>query len=266
MRIIEASTIGKSPDDSLCEDSIALSDDFAAVIDGATDKTGALYEGRPGGRFASEVLCTAVRELPADASGPMAIEVLTERLREAIAGGPADGPSASIAIYSRARREIWQVGDVSYSAIAPRLRRPTKKAIDTYAAGVRSALTQALLNGGAQVDALRISDPGREAILPLLREQFRLRNKSGPWSYAALDGDRVPFQKVIIAPVPDDAKEVIIYSDGYPRPARSLEQAEETLQRLLEEDPLCIGRLRGTKGWKPMNRSFDDRAYLRLRP
>jgi len=39
--------------------------------------------------------------------------------------------------------------------------------------------------------------------------------------------------------------------------------SEELLARLLAEDPLCIGPLKGTKGVALGNVSFDDRAYLR---
>ena len=65
--------------------------------------------------------------------------------------------------------------------------------------------------------------------------------------------------------VPKGVSQVVITSDGYPRILPSLQQSEDLLARLLAEDPLCIGPLRSTKGVKPGNASFDDRAYLRIR-
>ena len=42
----------------------------------------------------------------------------------------------------------------------------------------------------------------------------------------------------------------------------TLEETENHLFMLLERDPLCIHDLRGTKGVRPGNQSFDDRSYI----
>ena len=59
---------------------------------------------------------------------------------------------------------------------------------------------------------------------------------------------------------------VVLASDGYPRILPTLAASEEALAGLLAADPLCIGPLCGTKGVRPGNVSFDDRAYVRLSP
>ena len=60
--------------------------------------------------------------------------------------------------------------------------------------------------------------------------------------------------------------EVVLSTDGYPAPAPTLAQAEAELAELLIRDPLRIDRAHpGTKGRRPGQASFDDRAYVRLR-
>ena len=54
MEIIEKSIIGKSTDQSLCEDGLFISEDFIAVIDGVTAKSPGLFNGKTGGRAAME--------------------------------------------------------------------------------------------------------------------------------------------------------------------------------------------------------------------
>jgi hypothetical protein len=49
VHIIEQFLTSKHGDPGRCEDVIVATDDFAAVVDGATDITGALYEGVTGG-------------------------------------------------------------------------------------------------------------------------------------------------------------------------------------------------------------------------
>ena len=47
----------------VCEDVIVTSDDFAAVIDGASDETGVQYAGKTGGRFAADAIAMAIEHL-----------------------------------------------------------------------------------------------------------------------------------------------------------------------------------------------------------
>lgn len=264
IRVVESAVVGKDQDPALCEDSIFVGPAFAAVVDGATDKSGETYGGVAGGRLASTVILEAIADLDPEVDARCAVNELTKALAGAVPGGVQDGPSAAIAMFSSARREVWQVGDVSFSTLGNRLRPPTRKRLDDVASGVRAATTYALLNGGTSLETLRARDPGRDAILSLLRNQYLLRNKEGPWTYGAIDGTRVPTRKLSVFPIQSDARELVIYSDGYPKAYRTLSEAEHDLMELLVQDPLCIGKLRGTKGWREGNRSFDDRAYLRL--
>ena len=169
-------------------------------------------------------------------------------------------------MYSDARREVWTVGDVSFTAVGPgeELRPPASKPLDRVAAGVRSALLTALLNEGSTEADIREFDPGREAILPLLTRQHALRNTPGQWGYGAIDGTAVPEEFLLVHPIDSRVSEIVIYSDGYPNAYPSLGEAESALAALLAADPLCINELMSTKGWAKNNVSFDDRAYVRF--
>jgi hypothetical protein len=87
---------------------------------------------------------------------------------------------------------------------------------------------------------------------------------AGDWAYAALNGKPIDFSLVNIRPVPRDVGTIVITSDGYPLALPTLEASEDLLDRLLTQDPLCIGPLLGTKGVSPGNVSYDDRSYLKI--
>lgn len=265
MDIIEAQVVAKGPDRSHCEDVLFVGEDFVAVIDGATDKSGVTVGGRSPGRAAAIACQEALGNLEPESAARHAIDVLSESVARIGAPRRADRPSAAICIFSRHRREVWQVGDVEF-AFFPDQRRPVvRKRIDVVVAEARAAFMHALLAEGATVEELRVEDPGRELVLDLLAKQYVFRNRLGPYGYGAIDGLRVPDELLVVTQVPDGARELVIHSDGYPVTLPTLAEAERELGRLLEEDPLCIDALRGTKAVAPGNASFDDRAYVRLR-
>jgi hypothetical protein len=70
---------------------------------------------------------------------------------------------------------------------------------------------------------------------------------------------------VVVHPVPEEIDELVIASDGYPFIGETLAASESELARLLAIDPWCVAELAGTKGVRPGQVSFDDRAYLRVR-
>lgn len=266
--VVESSVVGKAGDDALCEDLIVMTAGFAGVIDGATDVTGRRFAGITGGRFAALALQEAVRRLDPDVDAIGAVQALSSALADAVGEVRGDGPSAAITLVSAARREVWQIGDVAWWWLDHEpLVMPEPKAIDVVAGDIRAAVLNAYLRSGVELADLarRVPDPGREAVEPLLRAQRVLRNSTGPWAYGAIDGDRVPPELVAVSGLGGGSCELVVASDGYPRPARSLAGAEAELARLLRQDPLCIGPLRGAKGRLPGHGSFDDRAFLRLR-
>ncbi len=270
MRVMERFVEGKDHEPSMCEDLIFVGDAFAAVFDGATDKTDALYDGVLGGRFAVETLAGAMERMPPEVSPVECVAELTADLGAGIrqygsAGRPRDEPSASAVIYSAARSEIWRVGDCSWSLDnEPNIGQKT---IDKVVAEARAALLEALLMGSFSVDELRASDPGRAMVLPLLEEQYRFRNLDGPscgLGFGALDGAPVPAHFIEVVPV-GSGSDIVLATDGYPRLLPTLEESEAALAEDIAADPLRIGDHKSTKAVAPGQSSFDDRAYLRLR-
>jgi len=269
MEIAEQFLAAKTGRPERCEDGIVVTSEFAAVIDGGTDNTGHRYDGMSGGRFAMLACADAVRSLEPKADHLTALRCLTQTLAARLPPDMAlhDRPSAVLTVYSRARREIWQVGDVGFwhvhlteGGVNPR------KLIDRYAADIRAAVIRVELAAGADQSALARDDPGRSAILGLLISQASFRNNlaAGELAYPAVDGCTVPAELITVHVVPPDVSGLVIASDGYPHSLPTLSASEQLLARLVSADPLCIGELRGTKGTRPGNESFDDRAYLSL--
>jgi hypothetical protein len=270
VRLVEQSLIAKTGHLDDCEDGLVFTDSFAAVVDGATDKTGHRFDGVTSGRYAMRVVTDAIAALPSNAEVTDAVQKLTQALADSLppASTAEDRPAAVAAVYSAERREVWQIGDVGYwfegiDADDTALRR---KAVDDVAIGMRVAvLTAALLRGASQED-LAENDIGREAILPLLRSQWVFSNNlaAGNLAYGVLNGLPVPGELVRVAPVPEHVRELVLASDGYPRILPTLAQTEENLKVLMARDPLCMGPLAGTKGLRPGAAGYDDRAYMRI--
>lgn len=280
MRVVERFVAGKAGDPLLCEDAVVVTDGHAAIVDGATDITGRRYgvPGVTGGRWAMAACVAAIEALPADADAETATARLTAALAERIdpALAPQLRPSASVTIYSRSRRQVWQIGDVAFHyaglpAGAGRPRRPVDRIAADFRAAVIAAETAA---AGTTADAagtppgrldLATDDPGRRAAQALISRQGALRNTLGPYGFAALDGRPMPPALVVVHDVPGHIGELVLASDGYPEIRPTLAGTEARLAELLAEDPHCVGALRGTKGVMAGQVSFDDRSYLRLR-
>lgn len=270
MELIEWHTESRGPRDQN-EDAVVITDAHVAVIDGATDIGDKRYRGQTPGRFAMEVLSAAVRELPAEATADAAIDQLSDALLTAAmeTGMKADAhvrPTATVACFSVARREVWRVGDAPVR-IGSWVSIP-HTALDVLASGTRAAYDRALIALGTPLAEIEHRDPGRDIVLPILRLQTRFQNDPADFAEfgrGAIDGRRVPARFRETWPV-SPGMEVVLATDGYPTPAPTLARAEGELVDLLARDPLRIDRAApGTKGRRPGATSYDDRAYVRLR-
>jgi hypothetical protein len=269
VEILEQFVAGKLADPRLCEDAVIVTDDYAAVIDGATDVTGRRYGGVAGGRWAMSACLDAIEELPTGVNAATGVAALTRTLAARLDStlSPADRPSASVTIYSATRRELWQVGDVSFSYPGlPAGAGQPRKRIDQIAASFRAAFLAAEAAAGT-VDLTQMgdSDPARPAVQTLIARQGFLRNTTGPYGYAGIDGRPVPSELIVVHHVPESVSDLAIASDGYPLIAATLAESESVLAQLLQRDPWCVNELAGTKGVLKGQISYDDRAYLRLK-
>jgi hypothetical protein len=269
VRILEQHVVGKHPDQRLCEDMVVVHGPFVAVIDGATDKSGKRITTTEGsitsGRFAASVLATAVESLQAGVSPAAAVRHFTTVLGAAIdeACGPSEPnerPSASIVMLDTSAGLVWRVGDCPFRIDADTWNTP--KRIDRVTSNFRAAFLAA--TAGGYRDDPSCTDPGREAILPLLRAQGNLANVLGEFGYGVLNGTPVPPRFIEVVQLPEAACEVVLASDGYPSLPPTLAEAEAELARLLVLDPSCVGPLRSTKGLLPGMLSFDDRSWIRI--
>lgn len=263
--VVEEFVEGKSSDRA-CEDLITITADFAAVIDGATDETGALYDGKSGGLIAAETLGSAIESLGRDSTGRQFADEMTSSLkRTADANGVSTRwPSASLVCLSFARREIWRIGDCSF-LVDGEPHIGTKR-IDDAAYGFRAAINASLIASGTPVEEILRTDPGAGFARPLHDLQQQLSNLEGPWGFGCINGRPVPDQFVEVFPLANHVDEIVLASDGFPDLQPTLHESETRLQELLKIDPAAIAELWAVgKALRPEANSVDDRAYLRLR-
>lgn len=265
MRIVEQFVQGKLGEAALCEDGIAVTPHFAAVVDGSTSKV----PGRHGGREAMRIVCEALRTLAPDAGKREMLRHFTRALAaHNIPEAKSDAAyrlTCSAVVYSQARRTVWMVGDCQCRFDGATYTN--NKLVDAILTEVRCGVLRHLIASGYSQDELRRRDLGREFIADALRDQTNFQNDpnpGNPYRYAVLDGTPVDEELVREIPVPPGAGQLILASDGYPLVGDTLEESERELRRLLAADPLCMTANAATKGWREGNASFDDRCYLRL--
>lgn len=267
--ITEQLCVSKYQDETRCEDGLYTGPHYLAVVDGVTSKGGMVWpDGRTSGRFARDILMDAMDRLPAGAAAAEAITYLNSCLartcedrRSILASQREDRPQAAVIIYSFLQNEIWSFGDCQ-CIIGGQFYSHSKE-IDDLLAEIRCFYNHSELLSGKTQEELMEHDTGRSYILPLLRRQLAFAGGDGPYAYDILDGFDIRAERTVVHKVPRGS-EVVMASDGYPRLMGSLEESEAFLARVLEEDPLCIDLVHGTKGLVKGNRSFDDRTYLRF--
>ena len=142
-----------------------------------------------------------------------------------------------------------------------------KKDIDTITANARSLFLESEIVQGKSIEALQQEDTGRAYILPLLERQMSFQNtpSAGQYWFAVIDGFHVPDEGICVYPLPADISTIVVASDGYPYLKESLEASEQALQEILRDDPLLFRLYKATKGMSAGKRSFDDRAYVKLK-
>lgn len=275
MHIVERFLLSKRGDEDTCEDAVFVGDCFCAVIDGATSKTDFEIEGYSPGATAARLIQSELANLSPKIGAAEAVaqinhavgSYLSDRnLSERLVEAPELRPTASIAIYSKCRNQVWTVGDCQ-CALDGRVHQNGKR-VDSLFAELRAFILEHELLRGRTVAYLQEHDVGREYILPALNRQYGFQNHDADsdFAYAAIDGFGSPEKHVCVLEVDDECQNVVLASDGYPFLKPTLKESEQLLQAILDEDPLLIFRYKSTKGLREGFVSFDDRAYIRLRP
>ena len=262
MKIVEKFIRGK--DGALpCGDNIFVSENYVAVIDGATPKGTRKWNGTRGDVFVSEIIKSALALLPSDLCATEAISRINEAVNSEyekhetsfFALLPEERLQASVVIYSAHHREIWLFGDCIFSVNG--CEYIEKRRLDTLLSDLRALVIENARREGIAYEG----DIGREAILPLLKKCISYANQDGEFGYDAINGGEIKAENVKIVKV-NSGDFVILASDGYPRLLDTLEKTESYLFEALKSDPECIGILRSTKGLSKENESFDDRSYV----
>jgi len=274
MLVKEVQLTGKAGDDANCEDAVIANDRFVAVIDGTTSLVstgkGELSPGKKAVNLISEMIEAMPGEIGAQEFFRRLNEGLSESYREEgtyekAKSSPEYRTSAAAIVYSRAHAQLWLVGDCQ--ALVDEIPVTSWKNADWLLSEVRAMFLESEILGGKTIAALRKEDTGRAFIEPLLVRQKLFQNCACEHSYTyhVLDGFLEDFETAIEThDVPDDTKQLVLASDGYPVLKPSLRESEEALQEIIVEDPLCFRRYKSTKGVYEGNVSFDDRAYVRV--
>ena len=266
MQIIEQTIVAKRPDRK-SEDGIVVTDDFVAVIDGSTSKSAQRYShSDSNGRYAMKLVARFVSHMPATTSCHQFCTGVTSLFSDTMCHrwlhhrrplpDPVDRLAASAVIYSRLRREVWMVGDCLCLVDGTLFENP--KPYEAELARRRADI----ISRSTDPQQYLINDTARQQILP---DMMRIMRQQQNVTYAVIDGSSIPEQHVRILPLDFQPHEVVLSSDGYPLLCPTLEASEAALARQLTKDPLNIGSFQATKGCMEGNRSFDDRAYLRLK-
>ena len=270
-KVIERFLEGKYGEPSRCEDVIHVSDGFIAIIDGATAKHGASFEGGSPGRSMALAVDSALSKLPQDCDIESAIRGINEfiksdtrlNLRRSSRRTSKDIPSAAVLILSVSREELWVVGDGSVR-VDGTLKKFGKR-LDTISGSYRSAVNRLAILEGKSPSQISQHDIGRKSILQLLKKQTVFQNnvEAGDLGYGMIDGSDECLSFAVVVDV-SSARHIVLASDGYPEVLDSLAETEESLKAILDEDPLLIFKVQQTKGLAPGQVSFDDRAYIRV--
>ena len=275
MKVIESKIEGKKSPES-CEDGLVVTADFIAVIDGSTSKTPHhLSPDMKNGRYAMVLISESIQhELKPESTVEDFCEGVTsyiynkvyrqQGIEEQMQAHPEERLTASAILYSKAKNEVWMVGDCQ-AIIDGKLYENNKPFEDI----VARRRVELIRQGFTPQEA-------RKTIEPLLiQAMLEGQNKN----YTVIDGFPIYQKGVKVvslnAPqknvetdvadsLPLPTKEIVLASDGYPFLKPTLAESEEALAHLLAYDPQCTHEFIATKGIVVGNKSFDDRTYIRF--
>ena len=275
MKVIESKIEGKKSPES-CEDGLVVTADFIAVIDGSTSKTPHhLSPDMKNGRYAMVLISEFIQqELKPESTVEDFCEGVTsyiynkvyrqQGIEEQMQAHPEERLTASAILYSKAKNEVWMVGDCQ-AIIDGKLYENNKPFEDI----VARRRVELIRQGFTPQEA-------RKTIEPLLiQAMLEGQNKT----YTVIDGFPIYQKGVKVvslnAPqknvetdvadsLPLPTKEIVLASDGYPFLKPTLTESEEALAHLLAYDPQCTHEFIATKGIVVGNKSFDDRTYIRF--
>lgn len=261
------------------EDRVVVTDDYLAVVDGATANPPIPINGMTSGEFASDTIARSLRNAPKGLSGKPLVDHVTREFqqeldglpnetKEALRQNPHAKPYASMAVASVADETttVTQVGDVGFRVNGgPTQDNP--KDIDRIHAQQRVRAIQEAQRADPRLSTDELRKIGAEAIRPSLQRQPQdLQNKpQHPLGYGAIDGTPVHSQFIKShPPIPTDEIDTLeIYSDGYFKPGEkpTIRSWEQSFREVEKEDPEKTGKYASVKGSTDKTHT-DDRTIL----
>ena len=266
MKILENFSQSKYGQADKNEDALVITDDFAAVIDGATDLSGLTVDGMTPGRYASQTVATGIKALPPEFTALEAINFLSDHLakdkrKRTLPKGFR--PFCVLAIYSKNRQEIFRLKDIQVKT------NQSTFDDDIPAIQILTLMRQAYLNAvianSIPVNDILKNDPYQKILKDICeKNNALLNNDKSTFGFGVIDGAMVPEKFIEVIPV-QSGSEITITSDGYPVVKDSLANSEAALKEILQNDPLLIGEYPQPRGIVPNGISFDDRTWLKIR-
>lgn len=275
MKVIESKIEGKKSPES-CEDGLVVTADFIAVIDGSTSKTPHhLSPDMKNGRYAMVLISEYIQhELKPESTVEDFCEGVTsyiynkvyrqQGIEEQMQAHPEERLTASAILYSKAKNEVWMVGDCQaiidgklYENNKPFEDIVARRRVELIRQGftpqearktIEPLLIQAMLEG--QNKTYTVIDG-----LPIYQKGVKVVSLNAPQKNVETD---------VADSLPLPTKEIVLASDGYPFLKPTLTESEEALAHLLAYDPQCTHEFIATKGIMVGNKSFDDRTYIRF--
>lgn len=274
MKIIEQHLQSKLGDIESCEDTYLCNDHFAAVIDGATNVSGELFQGKTPGQHAAATIKETILELSGRENIQEIIQAINRKykklykvleIEDQIKHKPYIQPSAAMVLYSKYHHKVWMIGDCQCFHSGQLFQN--MKRVDEVFEEVRSIVLKGELIRGATVQELLENDIGFKLIRPLIQKQYNFQNQAPDclYSYGVVNGFPIPQALIKTIDIPGDITYLSLGSDGYPKIYGSLEETEAELERVLAIDPLCIHENIGSKGMMKGQVSYDDRSYIRVK-
>lgn len=275
MKVIESKIEGKKSPES-CEDGLVVTADFIAVIDGSTSKTPHhLSPDMKNGRYAMVLISEYIQhELKPESTVEDFCEGVTsyiynkvyrqQGIEEQMQAHPEERLTASAILYSKAKNEVWMVGDCQaiidgklYENNKPFEEIVARRRVELIRQGftpqearktIEPLLIQAMLEG--QNKTYTVIDG-----FPIYQKGMKVVSLNAPQKNVETD---------VADSLPLPTKEIVLASDGYPFLKPTLTESEEALAHLLAYDPQCTHEFIATKGIVVGNKSFDDRTYIRF--
>lgn len=269
IEIIETFIQGKISED-LCEDASYISNDFIAVIDGVTSKSDFLHKGKTTGKIAAEILVSTLKDIKRNTSVKELIEATNQKIKEFYEtvefpySKEEKGVQAVCAIYSDYYREIWLIGDCEVS-IDGKIYSNSKPS-DDILADMRSLILNIIKVETPMVfSTVETQQMARDVIEPwILKSTVFANDETTNYGYSVVNGKEIPQSLIKTIKLDDNAHEIILASDGYPKVKGNLQQTEAYLMKVMEIDKECCNLYKSTKGLSSGYKSYDDRTYIRF--